>query len=145
MNTNAAKPNASAGNSSGDMNSMSKALAAAPPERAIASAAAVPSTADRIVVQNATTRLVHAARCIWSASSSARYQRNDSAPGGNRSDCDAVSEVRITISLGPIRKTTATAVSAANTTRSDSASQSIVELGLCIRRHPREQVEQIDH
>src|SRR5437868_5928897 len=146
MNTSAANPNASAGSSSGDMNSMSNALAPALRERAIASAAAVPSTAESTVVQNATTRLVQAACCIWSASSSARYQRNDSAPGGNRSDCDAVSEVRITIRLGPMRKTTATAVSVMNTTRSDSASQSIVRSSFGIgRRHPREQVEQIDH
>src|SRR5436309_519262 len=126
MKTSAAKPKASAGSSSGDMNSMSKLLAAAPRERAIASAAAVPSTAESTVVQKATTRLVHAARCIWSASSSATYQRNDSDCGGNRKDCDAVNEVRITIRLGPIRKTIAIAVSAANTGRSDSASQSVV-------------------
>src|SRR5713226_1282919 len=144
MKTSAAKPNASAGSSSGDMNSMSNALAAAPREREIASAAAVPSTAESTVVQNATTRLVHAACCIWSASSSARYQRNDSPSGGNLSDCDAVSEVRITIRLGPMRKTTATAVSAMNTRRSDIASQSMVESGFGIgRRHAREQVEQV--
>src|SRR5712692_3843169 len=128
MKTSAAKPNASAGSSSGDMNSMSNALAAAPREREIASAAAVPSTAESTGVQNATTRLVHAARCIWSASSSATYQRNDSDCGGNRKDCDAVSEVRITIRLGPMRNTTATAVSVAKTRRSDNASQSTVEL-----------------
>src|SRR5882757_9777720 len=145
MNTSAAKPKASAGNSSGDMNSMSNAFANALLEREIASDAAVPSTAESTVVQNATTRLVHAACCIWSASSSARYQRNDRPSGGNRNDCDAVSEVRITIRLGPIRKTTAIAVSAANTTRSDIASQSMVRSRFGIDRHPREQVEQVDY
>ena len=65
MKTSAAKPKASAGSSSGDMNSMSKALAPRRCcERAIASAAAVPSTAEISVVQNATTRLVQAACCI---------------------------------------------------------------------------------
>ena len=46
------------------MNSMSKALAQPLREREIASAAAVPNTAEITVVQNATTRLVHAACCI---------------------------------------------------------------------------------
>src|SRR5882757_2814703 len=144
MNTSAAKPKASAGNSSGDMNSMSNAFANALLEREIASDAAVPSTAESTVVQNATTRLVHAACCIWSASSSARYQRNDRPSGGNRNDCDAVSEVRMTIRLGPIRKTTATEVSAANTSSSDISSRSMVRSGFRIGRcHPREGVEQI--
>jgi len=91
----------------------------------------------------ATTRLVHAACCIWSACNSAAYQRNDSPAGGNLSDCEAVSEVRITIRLGPTRNTIATAVSAANVNRSDRLSQSMRVLGLGMGRgHPHEQVEQ---
>src|SRR3954451_826995 len=126
------------------MNSMSKALPTAPREREIASAAAVPSTAEISVHQNATTRLVQAAACICVASSSASYQRSDSPAGGKRSDCEAVNEVSSTIRLGPTRKTMAIAVSAANTTRSDSASQSMEPLGFGIGRQPGELVEQIN-
>ena len=88
--------------------------------RAIAIDAAVPSTTAMIVVQNATTRLVQAARCIWSASSSAQYQRSDSPLGGKRRDSDAVNEVIITTIVGAIRNTIAMAASAPNTMRSDS-------------------------
>src|SRR5262245_54313582 len=123
------------------MNSVSKALAAAPREREMASAAAVPSTAQMSVVQNATTRLVQAACCICVASISAAYQRNDRPLGGKRSDCDAVSDVSSTIRLGPIRNTTAIAVSTAKAMRSDAASQSM-ELGFCIcRGQPGELVQ----
>src|SRR5262249_54005015 len=48
---------------------------------------------------------------------------------GKRSDSEAVSEVSSTISVGATRNTMATIVKAANTMRSDSASQSTVELG----------------
>src|SRR3954467_6937084 len=126
------------------MNSMSKAFPAAPREREIASAAAVPSTAEMSVVQNATTRLVQAAACICVASSSATYQRSERPAGGKRSDCEAVNEVSSTIRLGPTRKITAMPVSTANTTRSDSASQSMAALGFGIGRQPGELVEEVD-
>src|SRR5271155_1003402 len=92
MKISAAKPKASAGNSSGDMKSRSAARISGDRLRAIASDAAVPSTTEMIVVHNATTRLFQAARCIWSASISAAYQRSDRPGGGKRSDSDAVNE-----------------------------------------------------
>src|SRR5262249_52513359 len=130
MKISAAKPKASAGSSSGDMNRRSTARMSGERLRAMPSAAAVPSTTEITVVQNATTRLFQAAACIWSASISAAYQRSDSPSCGNFSDCDAVSEVSSTISVGPTRKTMATAASAPNTRRMESASQS---MALCIR------------
>src|SRR3954447_7826650 len=138
MKTSAAKPKASAGSSKGDMKRRSKKRAQAPPEREMASAAAVPRTAQIRVVQNATITLVHAACCIWSAWSSATYQRSESPSGGNFRDCEAVKDVNMTIRLGAMRNTIATAVSAANVSRSDRPSQSKVELGFGIgRRDPR--------
>src|SRR3954470_2152034 len=136
MKTSAAKPNASAGNSSGDMNSTSAARTHFDALRAIASEAAVPSTTEMIVVQNATIRLAQAARCIWSASSSAQYQRSDNPLGGKRSDSDAVNEVRMTTMVGPIRNTIAIAASTQNTMRSDSASISTAVLGAAIGLAP---------
>src|ERR1041384_6593397 len=135
-NTSAAKPNASAGNSSGDMNSTSAARTHFDRLRAIASEAAVPSTTAITVVQNATTRLAQAARCIWSASSSAQYQRSDSPLGGKRSDSEGVNEVRITTMVGPIRNTIATSASAPNSTRSESASMSAAASGVRIGLAP---------
>src|SRR5262249_37697893 len=146
MKTSAAKPKASAGSSSGDMNSRSNSRAAALRERAIASEAAVPRTAEIAVVQNATTRLVQAARCIWSGSSSALYEGGERPSGGTRSDCEAVSEVSSTIRLGPMRNTTATAVSAANVKRSERLSQSTNALRFNMGgRDPCEQVEKVNH
>src|SRR5262249_50733210 len=133
MKISAAKPKASAGSSSGDMNRRSQARTQAERLRAMPSAAAVPSTTEITVVQNATTRLFQAAACIWSASMSAAYQRSDSPSGGNLSDCDAVNEVSSTIKVGPTRKMMATAASAPNTRRIDSASQS---MALCISLAP---------
>src|ERR1700722_7504492 len=115
MNMSAAKPKANAGNSSGDMKSRSAARINGARLRAIASDAAGPGTTEMIVVQKATTRLFHAARCIWSASISAAYQRSERPAGGNRNDSDAVSEVISTISVGATRKTSATAESSPNT------------------------------
>ena len=66
--------------------------------------AAVPSTTEISVVQIATTRLFQAARCIWSASSSAEYQRKEKPGGGNFSDSDEVSDVIRTMTVGAIRK-----------------------------------------
>src|SRR6516162_10061503 len=132
MKMRAAKPKASAGSSSGDMNSTSQARASGERLRAMPSAAAVPSNTESAVVQNATTRLFQAAACIWSASSSATYQRNDRPSGGNFSDCDAVNDVSSMITVGPTRNTIATAASAPNTNRSDNASQSIACLGAAI-------------
>src|SRR5689334_10828793 len=63
MKISAAKPKASAGSSSGDMNRTSQARAKAERLRAMPSAAAVPSTTETTVVQNATTRLFQAAAC----------------------------------------------------------------------------------
>src|SRR5215468_8092403 len=60
---------------------------------------------------------------------SAAYQRSDSPSGGNFSDWDAVNEVSSTITVGPTRKMMATVASAPNTTRMESASQS---MALCI-------------
>src|SRR5580704_6076099 len=111
----AAKPNARAGSSSGDMNSRSVARISGARLWAIASDAAVPSTTEISAVQKATTRLFHAARCIWSASISAAYQRNDRPAGGKRSDAEAVNEVISTISVGATRKTSATADNSPNT------------------------------
>src|ERR1051325_10098406 len=79
--------------------------------RAIASDAGVPSTTEMTVVQKATIRLAQAARCIWSASSSAQYQRSDNPLGGKRSDSEDVKEVSITTIVGPIRNTIAIAAS----------------------------------
>ena len=64
MKISAANPNASAGSTSGDMNSRSVRRTQATLLRAMASAAAVPSTAEIAVAQPATTRLFQAARCI---------------------------------------------------------------------------------
>ena len=89
MKTSAAKPKASAGSSSGDMNSRSQRLTHFDGCARWRCEAAVPSTTEMGVVQNATTRLFQAARCIWSASSSAQYQRSDKPGGGNRSDSEA--------------------------------------------------------
>src|SRR5262249_36758549 len=63
------------------------------------------------------------------AESSAWYQRNDRPSGGNRSDCDAVSEVSSTIRLGPMSTMMATAVSVPNTSRNDTLSQSTAAAG----------------
>src|SRR5258708_34776887 len=144
MNTRAAKPKASAGSTSGDMNSGSKPRAQPPPDREIARAAAVPKVVDTTVAQNATTRLVQAACCIWVALSSAVYHRRDSPSGGKRKDCEAVSDVSKTITLGPTRKTTAMPVRAANSARSDSDSQSTRTLARCIGPGPCELVQQGD-
>src|SRR5580704_11956520 len=71
------------------------------------------------------------------------YQRSESPSGGNFNDCEAVSEVRTTIRLGPTRKIIATTVSAVNVRRNDSASQSRVDLSLGIgSRDMRESIEQ---
>ena len=64
MKMRAAKPKASAGSSSGDMNRTSQARASGERLRAMPSAAAVPSNTESAVVQNATTRLFQAAACI---------------------------------------------------------------------------------
>ena len=136
MKTSAANPNASAGSSSGDMNRTSAARTHSERLRAIASEAAVPSTTEISVVQNATTRLAQAARCIWSASSSAQYQRSDSPLGGKRSDSDGVNEVRITTMVGAIRNTIATAASTPKIARSESASMSAAVLGAAIGLAP---------
>src|SRR5215470_3210103 len=132
MKMSAAKPKASAGSSSGDMNRTSQARMSGERLRAMPSAAAVPSTTAMTVVQNATTRLFQAAACIWSASISAAYQRSDSPSGGNFSDCDAVNEVSSMIAVGPTRNTIAIAASPPNTRRSDNASQSVAYLGATI-------------
>src|SRR5438128_1694954 len=136
MKISAAKPKASAGSSSGDMNRRSQARASSERLRARPSAAAVPSTTASTVVQNATTRLFQAAACIWSASMSATYQRSDNPSGGNLSDCEAVNEVSSTITVGATRNTIATAASAPNTSRSESASQSVACLGAAMRLAP---------
>src|SRR5271170_3777921 len=122
MKMSAAKPKASAGNSSGDINSRSAARISGARLRAIASDAAVPRTTEIIVVQKATTRLFHAARCIWSALISAAYQRSERPAGGKRSDSDAVNEVISTISVGATKKISATAQSSPNTTFIEIAS-----------------------
>src|SRR5215468_362412 len=132
MKISAAKPKASAGSSNGDMNRTSQARAKAERLRAMPSAAAVPSTTETTVVQNATTRLFQAAACIWSASSKAMYQRSDRPSGGNFSDCEAVNDVSSMISVGPTRNTIAIAASTPNTSRSDNASQSVACLGAAI-------------
>src|SRR4029079_16308350 len=126
-----AKPKASAGSSSGDMNSTSATRTHFEELRAMASEAAVPSSTEMMVVQNATIRLAQAARCIWSASMSAQYQRSDRPFGGKRSDSEGVKEVRITTIVGPIRNTMAIPASTPNTIRSESASRSTV-LGAAI-------------
>ena len=95
----------------------------------MASAAAVPSTTQMSVVQAATTRLFHAARCIWSASANARYQRSDSPDGGNFSDSDAVSEVSSTMIVGATSTTIAITASAPKVARSDAAPGSLGALG----------------
>ena len=77
MNISAAKPKASAGNRRGDIKSTSQTRSHDWRPRDSAIDAAVPRTTQTSVVQNATTRLFHAARCIWSASSSATYQRSE--------------------------------------------------------------------
>src|SRR5205085_5704894 len=136
MNTSAAKPNASAGSSSGDMKRTSAARTHFERLRAMPSAAAVPSMTEITVVQNATTRLAQAARCIWSASSNAQYQRSDRPLGGKRSDSEGVNDVRTTTIVGPIRNTIAIAASRPNTTRSDSASTSTAVLGAAIGLAP---------
>src|SRR5262245_35937564 len=100
--------------------------------RASANDAATPSTTDISVVQIATTRLFHAARCIWSASISSRYQRNDRPSGGNFNDADDVKEVRITTRLGPTRNTIATPDSTTKASLSDTASQSVRRLRIRI-------------
>src|SRR5437867_2527813 len=110
------------------MNSTSSARSQAEVPRTMASAASVPSTTERAVVQAATTRLFHAARCIWSASSKAAYHRSDSPSGGNFSDCEAVNEVSSMTKVGATRNTIATAVSAPKTSGTERASQSIARL-----------------
>jgi hypothetical protein len=94
---------------SSDMKSRSAVRISGARLRAIASDAAVPSTTEMIVVQKATTRLFQAARCIWSASIKAAYQRSERPAGGKRSDSEAVNDVIRTISVGATRKTSATA------------------------------------
>src|ERR1700724_446731 len=111
------------------MNSASHARSQRERLRAMASAAAVPSATQMSVVHTATTRLFHAARCIWSASASAQYQRSDSPDGGNLSDSDAVSEVSSTIKVGAISSTIASTVSPTKIARSDAAPRSIGRLG----------------
>ena len=114
------------------MNTMSQPFTHALFDRAMASAAAVPSTLDIAVVQNATTRLFQAAFCIWVASNSARYQRSDRPSGGNLSDWDAVNDVTITIKLGATSTTIASAASVRKTICRDAASQSKREFGFRI-------------
>ena len=63
----AARPKASAGSTSGDMNRESSSRADSVGERAIASAAATPSTTDRPVAHSATMRLFLAAKCSCQA------------------------------------------------------------------------------
>ncbi len=72
-----AKPNASAGRISGDMNSRSSARAQPPRLRAIASAAGTPSSTEADTAIAATCRLIRAAAWISLASSSAAYQRSE--------------------------------------------------------------------
>src|SRR5712692_11838666 len=95
-----AKPKARAGRRRGDMKTTSHARAHRVLRPAMPSAPAVPRVTDRVVAQAATTRLFQAACCIWPASRSAAYQRNEYPSGGNFSDGDAVNEVRSTMRLG---------------------------------------------
>src|SRR5581483_4989160 len=118
------------------MNNTSQVLTQAARLRAIPIDAVVPSTTEISVVQAATVTLFQAARRIWSASSSATYQRSDRPGGGKRSDSDAVNEVIRTISVGATRNTIATTVSAAKTSRSETASQSTACLGACMDLAP---------
>src|SRR5471032_2450689 len=118
------------------MNSMSLTRTHFDLERAMPIDAAVPSTTEITVVQIAITRLFQAARRIWSASSSAMYQRKEKPGGGNLSDSDEVSDVIRTMMVGAIRKTMAKIAAAANATRSEAASQSMACLGAGIGLAP---------
>jgi hypothetical protein len=72
-----ARPKASAGNTSGDMNRLSSSRAVNFSDRAIASDAATPKTTARMVVASATLKLLAAAKCNCQASISATYQRKE--------------------------------------------------------------------
>src|ERR1043165_5212034 len=107
----AERPKASAGSTSGDMNSESSTFAVKAFERAMPSAVARPTRIARPVVHNAILSELSAAKCNCHASIRAAYQRNEEPGGGNLSEKPLVNDTMMTITVGEIRITTHTAAS----------------------------------
>src|SRR6266446_1455660 len=103
-NINAERPKASAGSTSGDMNSESRILADSARDRPMTSAAATPSPTEATVVQIATLKLLAAANWSCQASISAAYQRSEYPGGGNLSENPLVNETISTTSVGATRR-----------------------------------------
>ena len=119
-NISAARPNASVGRMSGDMNIASSACVHHVLRPLMASAAAVPRTTEIAVADTAMTRLFQAA--VWicadcTGSNSAEYQRSDNAGGGKRSERESVNDVMMTTTTGTIKISNATMLSSPSTTR----------------------------